>query len=112
MMRRSLRLVLVAMMLLGTTAWTPLDAHEPFRIEGTIVTFKDRALAVRSRSGESFTFQLQRSTVVRRDKERVPQTELEAGRRVVVTIMADSLYDENPFVLSVILPAITPPEDR
>ena len=106
MMRPIMSLVVVAVLLLGTT---PLGAHEQFRIVGTIVTFQDRSLVVKVRTGELFTIELQKSTVVRREKERVPQTELKAGRSVVVNIMADSLYDEDPFVLSVTLVPETAP---
>ena len=100
---RMMNLVAVASLLLGGTQ---LAAHQEFRIEGAIVRFEERSLVVKSRTGESFTFQLQKSTVVRREKERVPQTELQRDRNVTVSIMADSLYDQNPFVLSVTL---TPP---
>ena len=93
-------LVVAVVLSLGTT---PLGAHEPFQVTGTIVRFQERSLVVKNGTGESFTFQLQQSTAVRREKERVPQTELKAGRNVVVRIMADSLYDEDPFVLSVSL---------
>ena len=81
----------------------PLGAHEQFFIEGTIVTFEDRSLVVKNRTGESFTVQLHKSTVVRRERERVPQSELRTGRSVTMRIMADSLYDDDPFVLSVTL---------
>ena len=109
MMRRVMSLVVVAVLLLGTT---PSGAHEQFRIAGTIVRFQDRSLVVKSRTGESFTIQLRESTVVRREKKRVPQTELKAGRSVVVNIMADSLYDEAPFVLSVTLVPAVPAQSR
>ena len=110
MTRRVMSLVVVAVLLLGTP---PLRAHEQFRIVGTIVTFQDRALVVKSPAGESFAVQLQQSTVVRLGKKRVPQTELKAGRGVDVNIMADSLYDEDPFVLSVTLvPAVAPSNAR
>ncbi|MDA1185054.1 MAG: hypothetical protein O2930_10480 [Acidobacteria bacterium] len=79
----------------------PTEAHQPFRVDGTISTFENRVLVVKTREGESFTFRLQESTTVRREKNRVSQTELRPGRRVDVHIMADSLYDQDPFVLSV-----------
>ena len=100
MIGRIINLMVVAGLLLGSIQ---LDAHEEFRIEGAVVKFEDRSLVVKSRTGESFTIRLQKSTVVRRERERVPQTELQPGRTVTVRIMADSLYDENPFVLSVSL---------
>lgn len=100
-------LVAVATLLLSNAA---LFAHQPFQIDGAIVRFDEGSLVVKSRTGESFTFQLQKSTVVRREKEPVPQTELRRGRSVSVRIMADSVYDENPFVMSVTLkpPTATP----
>lgn len=79
----------------------PAGAHQPFWIEGVISTFENRLLVVKTRASETFTLQLQESTTVRRGKERVPQTELRPGRHVDVRIMADSLHDEDPFVLSV-----------
>jgi hypothetical protein len=100
MIRRLINVVTLAALLFGGV---PLRAHEQFRIEGEVVKFEDRALVVKSRTGESFTIQLQKSTVVRRAREHVPQSELRTGRTVTVVIMADSLYDENPFVLSVTL---------
>ena len=97
---RIMNLVAVVGLLLGGTQ---LAAHEQLQVDGAIVKFEERSLVVKSRTGESFTFELQKSTVVRREKERLPQTELRRGRNVTVSIMADSLYDENPFVLSVTL---------
>ena len=96
------RLGIVAVLTALLPTGGPVEAHQPFSIEGTIVTFDEyRVLVVRTPEGESFRLQLQESTTVRREKERVPQTELRPGRRVDVRIMADSLYDDNPFVLSV-----------
>jgi len=106
MIGRVINLMVAAGILLGGIQ---LGAHEQFHVEGTIVRFEERSLVVKSRTGESFTFQLQKSTVVRREKERVPQTELRVGRLVTVNIMADSLSDRNPFVLSV---SLTPPNGR
>jgi hypothetical protein len=82
-------------------ASAPAEAHQPFWIEGVISSFENRVLVVKTRGGEAFTLRLQESTTVRRDDERVSQTELKPGRHVDVRIMADSLYDEDPFVLSV-----------
>lgn len=82
-------------------ASAPAEAHQPFWIEGVISSFENRVLVVKTRGGEAFTLRLQESTTVRRDDERVSQTELQPGRHVDVRIMADSLYDEDPFVLSV-----------
>jgi hypothetical protein len=110
MMRRITSLAVLAVLLLGTA---PITAHEQFRIVGTVVKFKDLLLEVKSRTGEPFAIKLQESTLVQREKKRVPQTELRAGRSVVVDIMADSLYDEDPFVVSVTLvPPIAPQTAR
>ena len=106
MMRRTMKLVIAAALLIG--AATP-SAHEQFRIVGTIVKFQDLSLEVKSRTGEPFTIKLQESTLVQREKKRVPQTELKAGRAVVVDIMADTLYDEDALVISVTLVPPIPP---
>lgn len=106
MMRRLISLVTLIALVLATA---PLAAHDQFRIIGTIVTFKDYQLVVKTKAGETFTITLERSTLIQRDKKRVALTEPKVGRSVAVDVMADSLCDEDRFVTAVTLvPAIAP----
>ena len=80
-----------------------LGAHEQFRIIGTIVKFEKLQLVVDTAYSERFVLNLQEGTLVERDKKRVPVTELKVGRSVVVDVSGDTLYDDNLFVIVVML---------
>ena len=104
-MRHILGIVVVALLLSGAV---PVNAHEQFRIIGTIAKFEKLQLIVDTAFSERFVLNLQEGTLIQRDKKRVPATELKAGRSVVVDVSGDTLYDDNLFVISVTLvPSIT-----
>jgi hypothetical protein len=101
MMRRILLGILIFAVVLSDVV--ALGAHEQFRIIGKIVKFEKLQLVVDTNYSERFVLNLQEGTLVERDKKRVPATELKAGRSVVVDVSGDTLYDENLFVISVML---------
>ena len=88
-----------------------LSAHDQFRIVAKIEKFEKLQLVVTSNYGERFVLQLQGGTLIQRNKKRVPATELKAGRSVVVDVSADTLYDDDLFVIAVTL-VPSPPSSK
>ena len=71
--------------------------------------FEQWRLDVETPYGETFLFRLQEYTPIWRDKKPVTAKELKVGGSVVVDVSADSLYDEDRFIVSVTLvPPIRP----
>ena len=80
-----------------------LSGHDQFRIIGKIEKFEKLRLDVTTNYGERFLLQLQQGTPIQRNKKPVPATELKAGRSVVVDVSGDTLYDDDLFVIAVML---------
>jgi hypothetical protein len=97
---RTLGIVVVAVLLSGAVS---VNAHEQFRIIGKIVKFEKLQLVVDTAYSERFVLNLQEGTPIQRDKKRVSAKELKAGRSVVVDVSGDTLYDDNLFVIAVML---------
>jgi hypothetical protein len=99
MMRHVLGIVTVAML----SGAVFLSGHDQFRIVGKIEKFEKLRLDVTTNFGERFLLQLREGTLIQRNKQRVPATELKAGRSVVVDVSGDTLYDDDLFVIAVTL---------
>jgi len=104
-----LRQLLAGLALAALVSTSTVSAHDQFRIVGTIVKFDKWRLDVETSYGETFLFLLQQSTPIWRDKKPATAKELKVGGSVVVEVSADSLYDEDRFIVSVTLvPPIRP----
>lgn len=85
--RLTIAIGLVAM-LLGATAW----AHDDYRIIGTVVKVSAGKLDVKqTSSGKTISMLTDATTVVTRDKKKVPIAELKPGLNVVVDATGDSI---------------------
>jgi hypothetical protein len=98
-----LRTLLGSLALAALVSTSPVSAHDQFRVIGKIVKFENWRLNVETSYGEPFSFLLSEYTPIWRDKKPVTAKELKVGGSVVVDVSADSLYDDDRFIIGVTL---------
>jgi hypothetical protein len=72
---------------------SPLLAHEEFRVVGVVTSREATQFVVKTREGKSTSIELNKQTVVTRDKKKVDASEIKVGRTVVVDAYGDSERD-------------------
>jgi hypothetical protein len=87
------RLIAFAALIVLACPPATLRAHEPVRIVGTITTFAAPQLGVKTKQGRTVYVEVKKTTVVVRDKTRVPVTALKPGLSVVVDAHGDDDSD-------------------
>jgi len=103
-MRRLIALVITAVLILGAAQ---LWAHDNFRVIGTISKLQATQVDVKTKDGATVSIEIDKQTLVWRDKKKVPATELKMGLSVVVDAYGDS--EEDLLALDVtIVPPIAP----
>jgi hypothetical protein len=105
MTRRIVTLTTLLVLALGAAS---LRAHEAFRIIGTISSLKATQLGVKTKQGRTVYIELKKTTIVLRDKTKVPATELKTGLSVVVDALGDDDSDLTAKQVRIV-PAIAPP---
>ena len=105
MTRRIITLAAFAALALGAI---PLRAHEAFRIVGTIAKHQGTQLGVKTKEGRTVYVELKKTTIVLRDKTKVPATELKPGLSVVVDALGDDDTDLTAKQVRIV-PAIASP---
>jgi hypothetical protein len=88
-MRLIMTIAIVGM--LGAAA--TLDAHEDFRVIGTISKHAGSTLAVKSRDGKTASIRIDKQTAISKDKKKVDAAALTVGLSVVVDAYGDSEDD-------------------
>ena len=107
-----LRKLLGGLALAALVSTSTVSAHEQFRVIGKIVKFENWRLDVETSYGETFRFLLHEYTPIWRDKKPVTAKELKVGGSVVVDVSADSLYDDDRFIVGVTLVPPIPPKGK
>jgi hypothetical protein len=92
MITRRIRSVTSIFVLLAVYAQAP-QAHEMYRVVGTILSVGFKALVVTQIDGDTISMTLDENSRVTRDKKPVPLAELSPGLTVVVDGFGDSLHD-------------------
>ncbi len=90
MTRRIITFAFLIVLVLGAV---PTRAHEAFRIVGTITKHEATQLGVKTKEGRTVYVELKKTTIVLRDKTKVPATELKPGLSVVVDALGDDDSD-------------------
>jgi hypothetical protein len=104
-MKRYVPAFLALMVVIGAS--TQLQAHEHFRVIGTVTKLETRTIDVKNKDGKTTSMSMDKQTKVNIDKKKVPTTELKVGQSVVVDAYGDDEFD----LLAVeirIVPAIVP----
>ena len=104
-MNRGLIAVTVFVFALGVL---PARAHEAFRFVGTVVKVQGTQLGVKLKIGRTVWVELKKSTVVLKDKTKVPASALKAGLSVVVDALGDDDSDLTAKQVRIV-PAIASP---
>ena len=101
---------LIAFAALMVLACPPLTlrAHEAVRIVGTVTRFEAPQLGVKTSQGRTVYVEVKKTTIVVRDKTRVPATALKPGLSVVVDALGDDDSDLTAKQVRIV-PAIAPP---
>lgn len=88
------RCCLLGSLLLLVLAATPgLQAHEKFKIVGTIIKVQATQLDVKAVDGATYELDMTESTQVMRGLKKLPQTELKPGLRVTVDALGHDMFD-------------------
>ena len=87
------RLITFATLIVLGLGAISVRAHEAFRIVGTIATRQGAQLGVKNKQGRTIYVELTKTTIVLRDKTKVPATELKPGLSVVVDALGDDDSD-------------------
>jgi hypothetical protein len=98
-----LRTLLGILALVAFVSTSTVSGHEQFRVIGKIVKFDNWQLDVETQYSETFRFHLSEYTPIWRDKKPVTAKELKVGGSVFVDVSADSLYDDDRFIVGVTL---------
>lgn len=86
------RFALIVLLAAGLAAVLPASAHENYRIIGTVVKANPYSIEVRkTKDGKVVMIDIDKATVVTRNKKKVAPGELKAGLSVVVDAEGDSL---------------------
>ena len=88
-MTRLLTALVCAAILVGSVG---MSAHDDYRIIGTVTKVTAKELVVKqSKDGKIIGMDMDKETIVTRDKKKVARTELKTGANVVVDARGDSL---------------------
>jgi|SRR5215210_1568676 len=90
MMRRLMILAASTMLLLGATQ---LLGHERFRIVGSVTKRTDKQIEVKTKEGKTIPIDVDKQTVITRDKKKVPLSGIKVGNSVVVDAIGDDEAD-------------------
>lgn len=90
MVRRTILALAIGMCL----AAPGIEAHDEYRILGTVVRVAAPTLEVKqTKDGNIIAMTMDSATIVTRDKKKVALSELKAGQHVVVDARGDTLED-------------------
>jgi hypothetical protein len=70
-----------------------VSAHDEFRIIGTLTRVQSHQIDVKQKDNKTFYINVDKNTLVTRDKREVPVSELKNGRSVVVQALGDDETD-------------------
>jgi len=90
-----IKALVLSMTVTTMLAAPPLTVHEHFRIIGTITRLVATELDVKNKEGKTYTVDVNKKTVVKRDKEKaeLDLSALKVGQSVVVDAYGDDEFD-------------------
>lgn len=100
-MRRLIAITLLSILAAGPST---LSAHDNFRIIGVVQSFKQSVLAVKKKEGEIVSINVDRQTLITRDKKKLAPADLTAGLTVVVDAYGDFEDDSLAIEIRVVPP--------
>lgn len=85
-----------------------LSAHDQFRIIGTLTKAQPTSLEVRTKEGKTVAIEVNKETLVTRDRKKVEFGELKTGGSVVVDALGDTFDDLVALEVRIVPPIATP----
>jgi hypothetical protein len=101
------RIIILATLIVLVLGAVPTRAHEAFRFVGTITKREATQLGVKTKEGRTVYVELKKTTIILRDKNKVPAAG-ETGPQCVVDALGDDDSDLTAKQVRIV-PAITPP---
>jgi len=101
MKRHAAVAVAIAMLALGAGT---LQAHDDFRIIGTLTKHQNSKIEIKSRTGKTVSVRLDKQTVISRDDKKVDATALRAGQSLVVYGYGDTEEDSLALEIRIVPP--------
>jgi hypothetical protein len=87
------RIIALATVLVFALGVLPVRAHEAFRFVGTVAKVQGTQLGVKLKIGRTIWVELKKSTIILKDKTKVPASALKPGLSVVVDALGDDDSD-------------------
>ena len=97
--------LLTSVLLLGVTS---LCAHDQFRIIGTLTKAQPTSLEVKTKEGKSVAIELNRETLITRDRKKAEFADLKVGGSVVVDALGDTFDDLVALEVRIVPPIAAP----
>ena len=104
-MKTAITLLISVLLIFGGAE---LSAHDQFRIIGTLTKAQPTSLEVRTKEGKTVAIEVNRETLITRDRKKVEFGELKTGGSVVVDALGDT-FDDLVALEVRIVPPIAPP---
>ena len=101
------RIIILATLIVLVLGAVPTRAHEAFRFVGTLTKREATQLGVKTKEGRTVYVELKKTTIILRDKTKVPATDLKPGLSVVVDALGDDDSDLTAKQVRIV-PAIAP----
>jgi hypothetical protein len=88
------KLIMSVAAAIGILCTAPLNAHDPYRIIGTVTKIAADQIDVKQvKDGKIIEIDINKQTKVTRDKKRAAMKEVKIGGSVVVEALGDSILD-------------------
>ena len=102
-MKKAMAIAIVVTTVLASAS---VAAHEHFRIVGTIVSIRETEMDVKNKESRTFTVDINKKTVVRRDQEKteLQLSALKVGQSVVVDAYGDDEFDLEALDIRIVPP--------
>lgn len=102
------RIIVLAIFVFALGA-LPAGAHEAFRFVGTVAKIQGTQLGVKLKVGRTVWVELTKSTIVLKDKTKVPVSTLKEGLSVVVDALGDDDSDLTAKQVRIVPAIVSPP---
>jgi hypothetical protein len=100
------RIIAFALVVL-TLGILPADAHEAFRFVGAVAKVQGAQLGIKLKVGRTVWVEIKKTTIILKDKTKVPASTLKEGLSVVVDALGDDDSDLTAKQVRIV-PAIVP----
>jgi len=98
------RLIALLVVLVSVGGAVGLDAHDEFRIIGTLERHQNSTIAVKKNTGKTVSIRLDRQTAISQNNKKVDTTALKVGQSLVVDAYGDTEEDSLAVEIRIVPP--------